>query len=240
MFIAVSILAHVVLLALIAFLKPTVQPLKLVEPNEALKSYLVVKTPPTITTPKPIVETQENNIEIPKTETNTNNKDTIPASAPPVTIDTIEDATVPAAESVEAPAEKEQAPEMPIIDSPIEVPQTESPTSLMIPKQKLSESATRYQNNLHQMKVQEMAEQAARDYRKAQTSPEINPAPQMSIEEKAAALRKIEVDCASATKQGIAIVTGLFGGTVECRKHSNFQQYIDKHLSKTALEDESN
>ena len=102
----------------------------------------------------------------------------------------------------------------------------------------LSEAIGKYQKQIHRAKVQSMAEQAAKAYRKAKTSPEINATTTVSYEERSAALRKIEVDCANVLKKGLSILSYLGGGTVDCRNNNNFQEYINKHLNNLPLEEE--
>jgi len=213
-FIVVSVLAHILVIALIVLFKPTVTSIVANSQTKPVKSYLIVKSPA-----KPIAIRHEDN----------SIADIVP----------LEEAAEPAQVKSEPEADVIQSDQQPSpIASQSEMTTASSPSNNK-PQQKLNNAIQRYQSNLHQAKVQKMAEEAARAYQQAKTSPEINPSPVRTAEERAAALRKIEVDCASAAKQGLAVVTGLLGGTIECRKNNNFQQYIDKHLNKTNVEDDT-
>jgi len=45
--------------------------------------------------------------------------------------------------------------------------------------------------------------------------------------------KDIEVDCSSGINEGIAIVTGLFGGRIRCNKSQSIKPYINKRLNKS-------
>nr|WP_136249464.1 hypothetical protein [Ningiella ruwaisensis] len=102
-------------------------------------------------------------------------------------------------------------------------------------KSAIDNAVQRYQMQQNAQAIQNMAEQEAKAYMRQKVSPDLNLPDFDSLaraEQREAALRKIEVDCANAAKKGISIITGLFGGTVQCRDNNEFQQYIDKHLNK--------
>jgi hypothetical protein len=110
----------------------------------------------------------------------------------------------------------------------------------LINKQNIVGAVREYQAAINSQAIQQMAEQGAKDYQKRRLSPVIQPPAISTREERGAILRRVEIDCTNAAKQGLSFVSGLLGSTIECRKNSTFQEYIDKRLEKDASLDQNN
>jgi len=107
-----------------------------------------------------------------------------------------------------------------------------------MPTEPFSSSALRrYQSKQNTQAINRMAQEQARTYREEKTSPKIEPPTLPSQEEREATLRKREVDCSNVAKKALRMATAFTGGTIECRKHADIQQFIDKHIN-TGVEDD--
>ncbi|WP_340680001.1 hypothetical protein [Paraglaciecola sp.] len=92
-------------------------------------------------------------------------------------------------------------------------------------------------NDYRQGKLDNLAAQAAKEYRKQLTSPTLLTKPQdsfMTEEERFIQKVTTSVDCSSTTNQTLAIVMGLMGGAVKCSEPPPFDSFIQKRLNKTA------
>ena len=92
-------------------------------------------------------------------------------------------------------------------------------------------------NGYRQGKLDNLAAQAAKEYRKQLTSPTLLTTPQDSfITEEERFMQKVttSVDCSSTTNQTLAIVMGIMGGAVRCSEPPPFDSFIQKRLNKTA------
>lgn len=245
-FIGLSIALHFTVVAMFVIYGPTaIQPIQ--DEPTPLKSYLVVK-PLRNTLPTKVTEPELTELEI-------ENAGAESAEAQVIVPDNNEQALkAPQIKGADANASLKEKPKQDIMQSekselPAQSAQvdkaqtqsslTETENSAMLNKpMDVNKAIGNYQKQIHNAKVQRMAEQAAKAYRKAKTSPEIDPTVTFSYEERSAALRKIEVDCANILKKGMRILSYFGGGTIDCRNNSNFQQYINKHLNKVPLEDE--
>jgi hypothetical protein len=242
-FVALSIVLHLSVITMFIVYGPTaLEPIQ--DATTSLKSYLVIKPLP-IQAAKPEIAQPE----IKDSETSELQTIEPQINAPVLKQQVLE---VPQIENAEVSASLEEKQKLdmtlreksepPAKSSKVHSAQTQSPqttnSAMVNTPIDLSEAIGKYQKQIHRAKVQSMAEQAAKAYRKAKTSPEINTATTVSYEERSAALRKIEVDCASLLKKGLSILSYLGGGTVDCRNNNNFQEYINKHLNNLPLEEE--
>lgn len=90
-----------------------------------------------------------------------------------------------------------------------------------------------YQNN----KLENMAAEAAKEYRKQLTSPTLFGKQEESFlteDEKFEQKITTSVDCSSATNQTMATVMKLLGGRVKCSEPPPFDSFIQKRLNKSA------
>ena len=102
-----------------------------------------------------------------------------------------------------------------------------------LPKINIAESLNRHLQKLDNINQQNLASASAQQHMKSRRSPQINTQrPTITLEQRQRILRRIQVDCQNAAKRGLSFISGILGGTIECRSYNGFQQYIDKHLNK--------
>ncbi|WP_395342706.1 hypothetical protein PN836_001630 [Ningiella sp. W23] len=195
--------------------------------SKALNSYLIIRAPKVAepeTKTLPIELSQASNQRLSELETAEKPLD---AAAEERASDAI-DATANLIEQVEAePAESNS--NLEILTNKSDVSSAEM---AKLKLKNIHSAAEQFFQQQEQSAVSKMAGEASRKFQEEKNQVLIDTSPKMSVEEREALLRKIEVDCTNAKKKGMMIIMGVLGGTVECRSHSNFQEYIDKHLNK--------
>lgn len=233
-FILLSLLIH----ALILFILSRTIPYSFTHStlnNPALKSYIFVAKPQAIS---PI----NLNVLAPTLATN----ELVPQNFEHVQQDSIEASA--SVYSIESDVMAEKDTESEIYNQPPEdssqdltpISSEEVKNTALINRQNIAGAVREYQAAINSQAIQLMAEQGAKEYQKRRLSPVIQPPAISTREEREAILRRVEIDCTNAAKQGLSFVSGLLGGTIECRKNSTFQEYIDKRLEKDATPDQKN
>lgn len=116
----------------------------------------------------------------------------------------------------------------------------ESPSAPFIENQSLPtvvsrDLAKQHLNRYSQQRNQQMAQDAARNYRQQQRSPDFpaaNVDPFKTEEEKFQESVEVKADCSSTANKSVAMAAFLFGGNIKCSKPPPFQDFIDKRLNK--------
>lgn len=246
---ALSILVHIMVVAALIVSKPN-PPLPLQNEQQVLKSYLVINQPKledAVLQPKPDIA--PNTTEKPEVI----EKVIAPLVSAELTQPTVaqssDEDNTPPAQDTSKNIENDTAnitvnniiKDTPKTGTSAQRPETPNPQVTQntqathnINKRRIDTAVQNYHSMLNNQAVQRLAEQRAKEYQqeKDTEAPIIGPSSTLSQEQREAVKRKIEIDCASASKRGLSFVSGLFGGTIECRNHSDIQQYIDKHLNK--------
>ncbi|WP_371193095.1 hypothetical protein [Glaciecola sp. SC05] len=216
-FLALSALLHLLILTVLLLSKPAVMTQKPLQ-QPILQSYLFIKPAAvenTLPVPSPITQLQE--------------------TEPPIEISVSKPA-----ELIPAIANKLEEPlSISTLLNTAEAPEALTGSKIVVTepsmKRRIDHAVRNYQSNINDQAIQRMAEQDAKEYQLRKSSPIIAPPNLPSQEDREAMLRTIELDCANAAKKGLGFISGLMGGTIECRNNPDFQQYIDKHLGKKAL-----
>ena len=93
-------------------------------------------------------------------------------------------------------------------------------------------------SGLNQTKLQELAQQAAREYQEQKNSPKLNLKrvdPFVTEDQKLRDSVQVRVNCSSNTNKVATILSGFLGGTLKCSKGPNIDSFIQNRLNKTAL-----
>lgn len=97
------------------------------------------------------------------------------------------------------------------------------------------EMLRKHLSSINSQHTQQMAENAATEYRRKRISPSFpaaNVDPFQTEEEKLLEDAVVEVDCSSTVNKSVMAVAGLLGGMMKCSKPPPFQSFIDKRLNK--------
>jgi hypothetical protein len=229
--VVVSVLVHILLFALLYMNKQTTK-IPLVESQPApIVAQLYYYTPPVETEREDLVpvDTTEDFPEQPAPE----------QSAELVVAEPELNEEINEAELVEQVLEVEQSPPK-VAPPPPQISAT-APSSDSEEKNKykqpLQDVVQGQLNNYRQGKLDNLAAQAAKEYRKQLSSPNLLSKPQdpfVTEEERFVQKITTSVDCSSATNQTLAIVMGIMGGAVKCSEPPPFDSFIQKRLNKTA------
>lgn len=235
-FIILSIVAHSLVLLLLLKTSGNIIPAQNLINESPLKSYLYSPPIPSVfPEEKAVVREQDTATQVPSPAIM--NK---PANIDKKSIEQAEPAVINKIASPESVASKpvttktEQAE---ILHNKTELPPIErSSQRYQLNKERLDNAVKNYQRSIDNAAINNIAQEQAREYQLRKTSPLLDIPELPSREERAATLRKRVVDCSNKAKLGITILTSLMGGTVQCRKHNNAQEFIDKRLNKGVKE----
>lgn len=75
------------------------------------------------------------------------------------------------------------------------------------------------------------ARQAAADYQRLKTQPEIID-PRKGQEEEAPVVKPVEVNCEDTTNAILTTLSGFTGGTLKCSERHGFEEFVDKRVKK--------
>lgn len=225
-----SVLVHVVILASLTFNTPPSIPPE----TKPIKAVLFF--PPIEPEPHPVEVEDVPQVEPPEAEQVTAEEQSTETEAdtlPPPTNDSNDVTKNPTVPDVSEPdvspdsnAEAE-TPESTIPQQEILTQAEDSPAEQQLSISKSISSAIQQQ---HQSVQQSMAEQAAKEFRKAQTSPDLGIG---EYQPKEKVIGEHKINCDKGINSSLAMVAGLFGGNVKCERRNEFQQFIDKRLHKT-------
>jgi hypothetical protein len=215
LFLVASVLLHLALLiAVLITLDPFLPSIKIEKNVAPLKSYIIFASPVSPVQPSQKVTLEPNSSPVKQAI----EEKQAPSSDNASISNALPILPSPALEQVsDASANQDNAPPV-VVNDPV------------ISRQTIDRAVQNYQSILNKQAILKMGEQQAREYQIQKRSPLIARPSVATGEQRESMLRRVEVDCASAAKKGLSIITGLFGGSIECRSHSNIQQYIDKHL----------
>ncbi|WP_416308477.1 hypothetical protein [Neptunicella sp. SCSIO 80796] len=104
------------------------------------------------------------------------------------------------------------------------------------------EKAYRHIGQHNQSKVQQMAAEAAAEFRRRQNSPAIAPTatPELSADEQLIESIQKKANCDGVARKTTAILTGLLGANIKCTATPDFQPYIQQHLDKVGAGEKQN
>ncbi len=100
------------------------------------------------------------------------------------------------------------------------------------------EKAYRHLLQKNQTQIQQMAAEAAAQYREHKNSPVILPAATAELTQDEKLLKSIQkrVNCDGVVRKTTAILTGIMGGNIKCTEQSDFQPYIRQQLDKVGAD----
>lgn len=108
-------------------------------------------------------------------------------------------------------------------------------TQLSSPILSSREMARKHLQSSQQQANQQFLEQQASEYRRQQTSPDLN-LPEFdaftSEDEKYRKKLTTRVDCSTGINKTFAVLSGITGGQLTCSKPADLSPYIDKHVKK--------
>lgn len=79
--------------------------------------------------------------------------------------------------------------------------------------------------------VERDARQAATDYQRLKTQPEIID-PRKGQEEEAPVVKAVEVNCEDTTNAILTTLSGFAGGTLKCSERNGFEEFVEKRVKK--------
>lgn len=227
----VSVIVHILLISLLYFTRTSNHSFAEQTTVSPISAQLYFYTPPA-PEPEPVVsEIKEPEPVEPEIKE--------PEPAPePILQDTMTKVEPPA-KPIETPVSKE-----PLLTEQTEedeLPETNkealptAPSSLY--QQPLQDIAKDQLQRYQLGKLDNLAAQAAKEYRRQKNSPVLpSKAQDGFISEDEKLMQKVTktVDCSSTTNQTLAIVMGIMGGAIQCSKPPPFDSFIQKRLNKTA------
>jgi hypothetical protein len=98
--------------------------------------------------------------------------------------------------------------------------------------------ARRQLNSLNQAKLQDLAQQAAKEYQEQKSSPnlDLKPVdPKVTEDEKLRDSVQVRVNCDSNTNKIASVLSGFMGGTLKCTEGPEINSFIQNRLNKTDL-----
>lgn len=97
------------------------------------------------------------------------------------------------------------------------------------------EMARKHLQSSQRQANQQFLEQQASEYRRQQTSPDLN-LPEFDAftneDEKYRKKLTTRVDCSTGINKTLAVISGITGGQLTCSKQADLTPYIDKHVKK--------
>ena len=219
----VSVISHILLISLLYVTHTSNNSLAEQTAVSPISAQLYFYTPPE---PEPVPEPEPLVAEIKEPEPEPILQDTITKVEPP-------------AKPIEAPvSEVPQQSEKTEEDELPDTNETARPTTPSNVYQQPLQDIAKDQLQRYQLgKLDNLAAQAATEYRQQLNSPTLFSKPQdsfMTEDEKLMQKVTKSVDCSSATNQTLAIVMGIMGGAIQCSKPPPFDSFIQKRLNKTA------
>ncbi|MFT5677151.1 MAG: hypothetical protein ACI808_003103 [Paraglaciecola sp.] len=142
-------------------------------------------------------------------------------------------------ESSEMPAPKadeETATTPPVKAIPTQQPVQKTPSAIVYGN--APDMARQQLSGLNKTKLQELAQQAAREYQQQKNSPELNLKrvdPFVTEDQKLRDKVQVRVNCSGNTNKVAIVLSGFMGGTLKCSKGPNIDSFIQNRLNKTAL-----
>lgn len=106
---------------------------------------------------------------------------------------------------------------------------TQSEDSPAPPSKRISSAISRGIAAQQILKQRDLAAEAARQRRQEFTSPDLHVGEYTPPEK---VVGEYEINCEKGVNSSLAIVAGLFGGNVKCKRRDEFQQFVDKRLHK--------
>ena len=80
--------------------------------------------------------------------------------------------------------------------------------------------------------IQRDARQAAADYQRLKTHPDIID-PRKGREEEEPEIKPVEVNCEDTAKAILTTISGWAGGTLKCSQRNGFEKFVEKRVNKT-------
>lgn len=215
----ISLLLHIALLLAIA-LNTRPQITSVTQP-EPISARLIYAPTPQVNAPPVPTDTQYDNTE---------NRPSPPVQAESPVVETGQAATVELESSTlietqKAEAEAEQTPSRSAIPPPSELP---AASGLSLGDINAAREMIRQQQA---QAIQRDARQAAADYQRLKTRPELID-PRKGREEERPEVKRVEVNCDNTTNAIIASLSELAGGTLRCSERNDFEKFIEKRVNK--------
>ena len=224
----VSVISHILLISLLYLTRPSTNTVLVQQTAQPISAQLYFYSPPIEPQPAPEQIAAEIQVpeQLPEPQPEPEQQETPAPVEPPQTPVTtvVSNAQLPSEHEDEDKQQEAQNEQL-----------QHSPNSLyQLPLQDIAkDQLQRYQ----QGKLDNLAAQAASEYRQQLNSPTLFSKPQdsfMTEDEKLMQKVTKSVDCSSATNQTLAIVMGIMGGAIQCSKPPPFDSFIQKRLNKTA------